>query len=85
MTATALQGTAKRLGGRVTPHKGEQALFELTPPLVRDGETHSRVIVAAADGETHVFPTFGRPRVLVTTTPAYVAGALRILGYEVAS
>jgi len=61
---------------KVSATKSGATLFDLIPPLTRGTETHHRVIVADAKGETNVFPTWGPVRVL--------GKSLKELGYEVA-
>lgn len=67
---------------RISHVKNEAAVYRLSPPLERDKQRHERVIVSAAAGETQVFPVFGLPRVLATTTGTNVAAALKALGYQ---
>jgi len=74
---TATPNTVPRPSARkASVTKNGATLFTLVPPLVRGTETHHRVIVADAKGETNVFPTFGPVRVL--------GKSLKELGYEVA-
>ena len=72
---------ARRIAGRIVGGS-HQALFALKPPLEVNGETHERVMVASAMGETHVFPVYGPIRVLGVVPSESIPDALKAVGYE---
>ncbi|MDM4761926.1 hypothetical protein QT381_02765 [Galbitalea sp. SE-J8] len=71
----------RRLAKRISAVKDGASVYQLTPPLERDGEIHERVIIAAKHGQTHVFPVYGRPRVLASMAGFDIRAILTRLGY----